>query len=72
MAQRDVVKEYLPAELAPDVLASEVDRIIEQVGAKSQKDIGAVIREMNRVHGNAAPNSLVAPLVKAALAKKSL
>lgn len=43
VAEAEVVREYLPARLSPEELESIVDRAIEETGAASMKEMGAVM-----------------------------
>jgi uncharacterized protein YqeY len=60
-----VLQNYLPKQLTPEELAAEVQAAIDAVGARSPKDMGAVMKQVQpKVQGRA-----VSEAVKAALAK---
>jgi uncharacterized protein YqeY len=61
---------YLPAQMSADELRAEVRAAVAQVGAKSPKDMGAVMKAlMPRVQGR-AEGKAVSDAVKAELAPK--
>lgn len=48
----DVLEEYLPAQMSDEELSDRLDAIIEDVGATSMADMGAVMgRAMNELRG---------------------
>jgi hypothetical protein len=70
--EREIAKlqSYLPAQLSADELRAEVRAAIAKVGAKSPKDMGAVMKElMPRVSGR-AEGKAVSEAVKAELTPK--
>ncbi|HEY1418291.1 MAG TPA: GatB/YqeY domain-containing protein [Myxococcaceae bacterium] len=70
--EREIAKlqSYLPAQISPDELRAEVRAAIAQVGAKSPKDMGAVMKALlPKVQGR-AEGKAVSEAVKAELAPK--
>jgi hypothetical protein len=70
--EREIAKlqSYLPAQMSPDELRAEVRATIAQVGAKSPKDMGAVMKALlPKVQGR-AEGKAVSEAVKAELAPK--
>ena len=70
--EREIAKlqSYLPAQMSPDELRAEVRAAIAQVGAKSPKDMGAVMKALlPKVQGR-AEGKAVSEAVKAELAPK--
>jgi uncharacterized protein YqeY len=64
------LQSYLPAQMSPDALRAEVRAAIAQVGAKSPKDMGAVMKALlPKVQGR-AEGKAVSEAVKAELAPK--
>ena len=64
------LQSYLPAQMSPDELRAEVRAAIAQVGAKSPKDMGAVMKALlPKVQGR-AEGKAVSEAVKAELAPK--
>lgn len=64
-----VLQNYLPKQLTPDELAAEVQAAIAAVGAKSAKDMGAVMKHVQPKVQGRAEGRAVSEAVKAALAK---
>lgn len=64
-----VLQNYLPKQLTPDELAAEVQASIAEVGAKSPKDMGAVMKHVQPKVQGRAEGRAVSEAVKAALAK---
>ncbi|HEY1905069.1 MAG TPA: GatB/YqeY domain-containing protein [Myxococcaceae bacterium] len=70
--EKEIVRlqSYLPAQMSPDELRAEVRAAITQVGAKSPKDMGAVMKALlPKVQGR-AEGKAVSEAVKAELAPK--
>jgi uncharacterized protein len=64
------LQSYLPTQMSPDELRAEVRAAIAQVGAKSPKDMGAVMKALlPKVQGR-AEGKAVSEAVKAELAPK--
>ncbi|HET6984350.1 MAG TPA: GatB/YqeY domain-containing protein [Myxococcaceae bacterium] len=64
------LQSYLPAQMSPDELRAEVRAAIAQVGAKSPKDMGAVMKALlPKVQGR-AEGKAVSEAVKTELAPK--
>ncbi len=66
-AEMELLKKYLPAQLAEEEVAAVVKAVVAETGATSKKDMGKVMKEvMARVKGQ-ADGKLVSKLVGAAL-----
>ena len=70
--EKEIVKlqSYLPAQMSPDELRAEVRAAIAQVGAKSPKDMGAVMKALLPKMQGRAEGKAVSEAVKAELAPK--
>lgn len=66
-AEAELIAGYLPAELSDDELATAVAAAIEQTGASSPKDMGAVMKVVMASVGDRADGRRVSQAVKAAL-----
>ena len=64
-----VLQNYLPQQLSADELAAEVQAAIAAVGAKSAKDMGAVMKHVQPKVQGRAEGRAVSEAVKAALSK---
>ncbi len=53
-AELRIIQEYLPQQLSEEEIEAEVDRVIEEVGATSMRDLGRVMKQtMSRLKGRA-------------------
>ncbi len=68
LEQIAVIEKYLPEQMSEDQVKSEVDAILKSTGASSMKDMGRVMGEVNKKLAGKVDGSLVAKLVKSALA----
>jgi len=68
-AEIAVLQVYLPQRLGPDQIASEVTRIVADVGASGLGDIGKVMAAAKAQLAGKADMALVSAAVKQALAK---
>ena len=60
----EILKSYLPAELAPDELAKIIDEVISQAQATGPKDMGRVMKEVMAKVASQADGKLVSDLVR--------
>ncbi len=66
-AEAELIAGYLPAELSDDELQAAVASAIEQTGASSPKDMGAVMKQVMATVGDRADGKRVSQAVRAAL-----
>lgn len=59
-----VIEQYLPASLSEEELSKEVDAIIEETGADSMKDMGAVMGVATKRLAGKADNKAISDMVK--------
>jgi hypothetical protein len=64
-----LLQHYLPAQLGPEQIAAEVARAIAEAGAKSAKDLGAVMKIITPRLKGQAEGRAISDEVKAQLAK---
>jgi uncharacterized protein YqeY len=65
-----IIEEYLPAAVSNDEIESTVAQVIRELGASSQKDIGAVMKEcMVRFAGKLVDGKAVNAAVRAKLSQ---
>jgi uncharacterized protein len=62
-----LIEAYLPAQMSREQIEKLVAQVIAETGAKSQKDMGAVMKGVIAKSGGQADNKLVSELVKAKL-----
>lgn len=60
----EVISEYLPKQLSEEELEAEIDRIIEETGAGSMKDMGKVMGIAGRELAGKAEGKKIAEVVK--------
>jgi uncharacterized protein YqeY len=61
LAEAEVLWSYLPAELGDDELEREVVGVVQNLGASSPRDMGAVMKAANaRLQGRAEPGRVAA------------
>ena len=68
LQQVKIIESYLPEQMTEEEIRSELDVIIKAVGATSMKDMGKVMGIANQKFAGKADGSLIAQLVKKALA----
>ena len=68
-AEIAVLEEYLPQALTPDELAAMVAQAIDALGAKTLKDMGAVMTELRPKVSGRADMGAVSKLVRARLGR---
>ncbi|MGB0777122.1 MAG: GatB/YqeY domain-containing protein [Flavobacteriaceae bacterium] len=64
LAQAEVIEGFLPAQLSPEELESEVQAIIDQTGATSMKDMGKVMGMASKKLGGSADGKSISTVVK--------
>lgn len=62
-----LIQTYLPAQMGRDQIEKIVSDVIAETGAKSQKEMGAVMKAVIARTSGAADNKIVSELVKAKL-----
>jgi len=62
--QAEVMETYLPKQLSEEEVKLELQKIIEQVGAKSATEMGKVMGVASKVLAGKADNKMVSVLVK--------
>ncbi len=62
-----LLETYLPSQMGRDQIEAIVVEVIQQTGAKSQKEMGQVMKAVIAKTGGAADNKIVSELVKAKL-----
>lgn len=62
-----VLEAYLPAQMTPEKLEAIVTEVVAALGAKTAKDMGAVIKEVIARTAGAADNKQISTLVKSKL-----
>ena len=64
----NIIKEYLPEEMSAEELSAIVKNVIEETGASTMKDMGAVMKKVLEKAEGRADNKAVSTLVKESLA----
>ncbi len=67
-AEIDIMKVYLPTEMAADEIKVVIDQVVKETGAASMKDMGNVMKVVREKVGARADGKLVSELVKEKLA----
>lgn len=67
-AELKVLESYLPAQLSREQIEKAVLEVIAALGAKSIKDMGAVMKETIAKTAGAADNKIVSEIIKSKLA----
>ena len=63
-SQANIISEFLPTQLSESELSEMIDKVIEQVGAESMKDMGNVISKVNERVSGQAEGRVIAEIVK--------
>lgn len=66
-AELKILETYLPAQMGRDQIAAVVKDVVAALGAKTVKDMGPVMKEVQARTAGAADNKLVSELVRASL-----
>ncbi len=64
MSQANIISEFLPTQLSRSELSEIIEKVIEQVGAESMKDMGRVISKVNEIVSGQAEGRIIAEIVK--------
>ena len=64
VSQANIISEFLPTQLSESELSEIIDKVIEEVGAESMKDMGKVISKVNEIVSGQAEGRLIAEIVK--------
>ena len=64
LSQADIISEFLPNQLSKSELSEIIDKVIEEVGAESMKDMGKVISKVNERVSGQAEGRVIAEIVK--------
>ena len=63
-SQANIISEFLPTQLSESELSEMIDKVIEEVGAESMKDMGNVISKVNERVTGQAEGRVIAEIVK--------
>ena len=64
VSQANIISEFLPTQLSESELSEIIDKVIEEVGAESMKDMGKVISKVNERVSGQAEGRIIAEIVK--------
>ena len=64
VSQANIISEFLPTQLSESELSEMIDKVIEEVGAESMKDMGNVISKVNERVSGQAEGRVIAEIVK--------
>ena len=64
VSQANIISEFLPTQLSESELSEIIDKVIEEVGAESMKDMGKVISSVNERVSGQAEGRVIAEIVK--------
>ena len=64
VSQANIISEFLPTQLSESELSEIIDKVIEEVGAESMKDMGKVISKVNERVSGQAEGRAIAEIVK--------
>tara|TARA_B100001121_G_C18390309_1_gene480467 strand:+ start:177 stop:629 length:453 start_codon:yes stop_codon:yes gene_type:complete len=67
LSQAKIISEFLPIQLSQSELSEIIDKVIEEVGAKSMKDMGKVISKVNEKVSGQAEGRVIAETIKTKL-----
>ena len=62
-SQANIISEFLPTQLSESELSEMIDKVIEEVGAESMKDMGNVISKVNERVSGQAEGRVIAEIV---------
>ena len=63
-SQANIISEFLPTQLSESELTEIIEKVIEEVGAESMKDMGKVISKVNERVSGQAEGRVIAEIVK--------
>ncbi|MFA4858310.1 MAG: GatB/YqeY domain-containing protein [Candidatus Margulisiibacteriota bacterium] len=69
-AELKIVEEYLPRQLTEDEIKAAVEKVVQELGATSMKDMGRAMKEVLARHPG-VDGAIVSRLVKEALSKNT-
>ena len=64
VSQANIISEFLPTPLSESELSEIIDKVIEEVGAESMKDMGKVISKVNERVSGQAEGRVIAEIIK--------
>jgi uncharacterized protein YqeY len=64
VSQANIISEFLPTQLSQSEISEMIDKVIEEVGAESMKDMGKVISKVNEKVSGQAEGRVIAEIVK--------
>ncbi len=64
-----LIEKFLPAQLSPEQLKSEIEKIIAETGASSPADMGKIMGAASKKLGGSADGKTISAVVKELLAK---
>jgi uncharacterized protein YqeY len=64
VSQADIISEFLPIQLSKSELSEIIDKVVEEVGAESMKDMGKVISKVNEKVSGQAEGRVIAEIIK--------
>jgi uncharacterized protein YqeY len=64
LSQADIISEFLPIQLSKSELSEIIDKVVEEVGAESMKDMGKVISKVNEKVFGQAEGRVIAEIIK--------
>lgn len=64
LAQMKVIEQFLPAQLSPEELETEIKKIITEVGAESLKDLGKVMGTASKTLAGKSDGKSISEMVK--------
>ena len=64
VSQANIISEFLPTQLSESELTEIIEKVIEEVGAESMKDMGKVISKVNERVSGQAEGRVIAEIVK--------
>ncbi len=64
VSQANIISEFLPTQLSESELSEIIDKVIEEVGAESMKDMGKVISKVNEKVSGQAEGRVIAEIIK--------
>ena len=64
LAQMKVIEQFLPAQLSPEELETEIKKIITEVGAESLKDLGKVMGTASKALAGKSDGKTISEMVK--------
>ena len=67
LSQAKIISKFLPIQLSQSELSEIIDKVIEEVGAKSMKDMGKVISKVNEKVSGQAEGRVIAEITKTKL-----